>query len=116
MKQTARATTAIDAYTQASLEKKDAERRMDETRADAMGEVLTLTLAGHKAMSHDRALIIVKGTEVLDVHGTVKAIAAKLGYPDLTTRPAHEAFLETMAGTAGTKLQYTKRADSLRVI
>ena len=116
MKQTARATTAIDAYTQASLDKKDAERRMDETRADAMGEVLTLTLAGHKAVSHERVLIIVKGTEVLDVHGTLKAIAQKMGHPDLTTRPAVTALLETMSATTGTNLQYTKRSDSLRVI
>lgn len=103
-------------FVRATLDRKDAERRIDQHRADAMGEVVTIREAGRKAVALDHEVIIVQGGHTLDVHGTLKAIAKARNIPDLREQSAVENLLTYLCQTNHAELVYSKRADSLRVI
>lgn len=110
-----RIVSPLESYVRAVLDGRDADRRKDQYRADAMGEVRTINESGLKAVVLDHEANIIRGSSVLDVHGTLKAIAKARNIPDLRDQSAVENYLTLLCRQNHTELVYTKRADQLRV-
>jgi hypothetical protein len=107
----------LDRFVHATLTKRSAERVLDQVRADAMGEYLARRELDPAAVVIDtHPVLLVKGRPQFDLHGTIKAIAAKFQLTETDAGPSlSEQVLGLFASSAGVPLKHHRTADYLKV-